>query len=1149
MQLHVKQLATSGAASGEVLAFNGTNWAPATAPNGAIGGTITGATAGSVLFAGVAGVLAQDNANLFWNNTDNHLYIGSTSPTIPSVLSITGGTLSGTARAIYADGTLSTTANQFMATFDATTGGSTGAIFKGNLSANLLAGYTGSGGTVAGSFTNAAAGTGSWLILTNPGYSAQLGNAGIVSVTRGTTAGTNLAGHFGAEGSSASNTGILAVSTNSLNSPLQNYGVLAFAAGGSSANIAGVFSLNTGTSLTSSAALIADVGAVTGPIFIGREAGSNVAVIGEHGTLALTPTASHGEHVIAAVGGTLASGKKIFNATATLADANVSAVEIVATTSSGTSASSLTGFNVQLYAGYTGSGSSYAIYAYNDVQGTGATPLASLVGQFGAAIQVEGSATTGTRVGIMATSANSTTRNFALVGQALSSSGSPGNIGVYGHAASFGGSPALVGGMFTLYGKTDSIGTLTSAALIADNASVAAPIFIARDSGTDVLTIKDGGDVDHFVSKNGVLSYEMRNVNAGGNAEVSFYANAGGTSFSAFKQLGTNFTTIGLRVANQMNFYSEAGNTGGILFNSMNSSAPIVFTTGGDNATFERFRMNSTGSVFNDNAQDADLRIEGSGTRPDLFLVDAGTARVGINRAAGTHAATLDVDNLAVAEPILNLRDNGSVVFGVIDGGSVEMAEISAPATPAANFGRLYVKTKAATNSIYYKDDGGTEFDLTAGSFGIGGTVTSATAGSVLFAGAASVLAQDNANLFWDDTNNRLGIGTATPSYPIHVAASAAAPRYISIENSSASGDAGLYAANTNDTTYIQQTVYGSTTSAGNVLGISRAGVAEIQLRPAAGARAIVYTSAAQDLVLGTNDVARVYITSGGNVDIGGTGAANKLVVTADGTAGTPAIALGATADSNTGFFHPAADTLALSTGGTERMRWDDNGNVGIGLTATSGYKLHVGGSNVLLTNTGTNANTFFQLYDSASLTNSNYILFGVDTSGATTGYSGQGAFMSTGANGTGTVRDLILHNFNNAGIVLASNNTERGRMTGGGTWQLAAATGHQTLATSPAQLTANQNDYNPGTGVYFRLSSDASRDITGIANGVDGRRITLVNVGTNDIVLKNNDAGSTAANRLLTGTGADVTLGADDSAELIYDATTSRWRFTSIKL
>ena len=78
------------------------------------------------------------------------------------------------------------------------------------------------------------------------------------------------------------------------------------------------------------------------------------------------------------------------------------------------------------------------------------------------------------------------------------------------------------------------------------------------------------------------------------------------------------------------------------------------------------------------------------------------------------------------------------------------------------------------------KDDGGgtyvsrkiTGAELSSSisaSIAIGDTITSATAGSVLFAGAAGVLAQDNANFFWDDTNNRLGIGTASPSFALHV--------------------------------------------------------------------------------------------------------------------------------------------------------------------------------------------------------------------------------------------------------------------------------------------------------------------------------------------------------------------------------------------
>ena len=48
------------------------------------------------------------------------------------------------------------------------------------------------------------------------------------------------------------------------------------------------------------------------------------------------------------------------------------------------------------------------------------------------------------------------------------------------------------------------------------------------------------------------------------------------------------------------------------------------------------------------------------------------------------------------------------------------------------------------------------------GGMAIGGSITSATAGSVLFVGTGGVLAQDNTGLFFDVTNDRLGIGSTT---------------------------------------------------------------------------------------------------------------------------------------------------------------------------------------------------------------------------------------------------------------------------------------------------------------------------------------------------------------------------------------------------
>lgn len=97
----------------------------------------------------------------------------------------------------------------------------------------------------------------------------------------------------------------------------------------------------------------------------------------------------------------------------------------------------------------------------------------------------------------------------------------------------------------------------------------------------------------------------------------------------------------------------------------------------------------------------------------------------------------------------------------------------------------------------------------------------------------------------------------------------------------------------------------------------------------------------------------------------------------------------------------------------------------------------------------------------------------------------------------------------------------------------------------SPSQITANQNDYNPtglSTASTLRLNSDASRNITGLQGGADGRIIVIHNVGSFAIVLKDDDGStSTAGNRFAL--NADVTLSSDECAILQYDSSSSRWR------
>lgn len=96
----------------------------------------------------------------------------------------------------------------------------------------------------------------------------------------------------------------------------------------------------------------------------------------------------------------------------------------------------------------------------------------------------------------------------------------------------------------------------------------------------------------------------------------------------------------------------------------------------------------------------------------------------------------------------------------------------------------------------------------------------------------------------------------------------------------------------------------------------------------------------------------------------------------------------------------------------------------------------------------------------------------------------------------------------------------------------------------TPAEITADQNNYAP-TGLehasVLRISTDASRNITGLTGGIKFRLIAIVNVGSNDAVLKNENASSTAGNRFAL--DADLTLAAWQGCILWYDTTSSRWR------
>ena len=109
----------------------------------------------------------------------------------------------------------------------------------------------------------------------------------------------------------------------------------------------------------------------------------------------------------------------------------------------------------------------------------------------------------------------------------------------------------------------------------------------------------------------------------------------------------------------------------------------------------------------------------------------------------------------------------------------------------------------------------------------------------------------------------------------------------------------------------------------------------------------------------------------------------------------------------------------------------------------------------------------------------------------------------------------------------------------------------------SPAALAAGTTDNWDGPAFSFfsqdsrswvRVTTNgAGSTLSGIAAGQaePGEVLKLTNVGTGALTILHNNAGSAAGNRVLVPGGGSLVLAANDTAELMYDNTSNRWRVT----
>jgi len=467
---------------------------------------------------------------------------------------------------------------------------------------------------------------------------------------------------------------------------------------------------------------------------------------------------------------------------------------------------------------------------------------------------------------------------------------------------------------------------------------------------------------------------------------------------------------------------------------------------------------------------------------------------------------------------------------------------------PAGQSGAL-IATATGTSSQLIAGDGtlisaGTNITITGGtisasggggSIAIGSTITSATAGSVLYAGASGVLAQSNANFYYDYTNNRLGLGTTSPQ--------------------------------------VQLSVVSTGDNYGLFIGPNAGGTSGKRLK--LGYYSTGNYSVIQSINDGTAATSLILQKDGGNVGIGTTTADSELVINGSSSSRFNFKA----GNTRYGTIYSDSGLLAISTitaipivfgiNDVEKMRLSSSFNLLIGTTTDSGYKLDVQGTfrttgaTTLQSTLAVSSTSTFS--DNISVSKNQDATTSISLSNTTSGTSSQVQFSATsdGTSGANTfgkysstktaykivqAKDAYYYNGSVAGDFAILNDYSAGsiKFAAGG-----SSTAQLTLTSSNNLLLGTTTDSGQGllqiaggiTGAGVSLSGEVvsatatlSKAYYHVFNGSTGQTLTLPSPSSNNYIYV-----------IINNTANAVTIAAATSTNIITTANTSVASFTLI--